>query len=176
VLLGSETRPVALLYAEKAGTWKLVHRLGSGRAWLTSVALSPDGEWALTGSKDGTGRLWSATSGEEIFGYSGEDSGIVRHVAFNPGGDRAVVVKDGWKRAAYLLAGLRPSPTRLALVSLGPGCCLREMAADGGALSTVFSRQSTACGGARPRPGDGGDEAGVPNLTRNSQSRSPKRC
>ena len=42
---------------------------------VSSVAFSPDGQWALTGSHDDTARLWDAATGEVLRTFRGhEDS------------------------------------------------------------------------------------------------------
>lgn len=50
-----------------------------------SVAFAPDGKYVLTGSDDGTARLWDATTGALVRTFSGHTS-IVRSVAFSPDG------------------------------------------------------------------------------------------
>jgi WD40 repeat protein/class 3 adenylate cyclase len=52
---------------------------------IYSVAFSPDGKYALTGSQDGTARLWDRQSGREIRQYAGHKGGISA-VAFSPDG------------------------------------------------------------------------------------------
>ncbi|MFO0905424.1 MAG: protein kinase [Pirellulales bacterium] len=52
---------------------------------LTSVSISQDGAWVLTGSEDSTVRLWNATTGREVARFRGHD-GPVYAVAFAPDG------------------------------------------------------------------------------------------
>ena len=52
------------------------------REWAYSVAFSPDGKQVLTGSDDGTARLWDAATGKEIRKFEGRrsDSGYFRRL------------------------------------------------------------------------------------------------
>lgn len=58
---------------------------------VTSVAVSPDGRTALTGSADYTLRLWDLQSGLELQRFTGH-SGWIFDVKFTPDGQRAVSV------------------------------------------------------------------------------------
>jgi WD40 repeat protein len=55
---------------------------------VTSVAFSPDGQLVLTGSWDGTAKLWDV-SGREIQSFRGHASGV-SSVAFSPDGQKVV--------------------------------------------------------------------------------------
>jgi WD40 repeat protein len=58
-------------------------------AAIHSVAFSPDGKLVLTGSGDGTARLWDAATGNEIRAFKGHE-GPVTSVAFSPDGGRVL--------------------------------------------------------------------------------------
>jgi len=52
------------------------HILRGHTDWLQSVAISPDGQYALTASLDGTARLWSIETGQEVHSFIGHTDGI----------------------------------------------------------------------------------------------------
>ena len=65
---------------------RLAAQLGhAGR--VNAVVYSPDGRWLLTGSNDGTARLWDAASGRELRSLKGYTSAVMS-VAFSPDGKR----------------------------------------------------------------------------------------
>ena len=62
---------------------------------VTCVAVSADGQRALSGSSDRTVRLWDVASGEELAAFAGPAS-LINGVAFAPNGRRfAAVEEDG---------------------------------------------------------------------------------
>jgi hypothetical protein len=65
-----------------------VRQLVGHKAAVTSVAFSPDGKQALTGSGDRTVRLWDVATGAEVLCLEGH-AGDVHSVAFAPDGRRA---------------------------------------------------------------------------------------
>src|ERR1017187_9037236 len=71
---------------------KLYLQLGHS-AGLNSVAFSPDGRWALTGSSDGTALVWDLATSQEIRRLVGH-SGGVNSVAFSPDGRWALTGSD----------------------------------------------------------------------------------
>ena len=58
-------------------------------ATVTSVAFSPDGRYALSGSWDKTMKLWEVSNGREIRTFQGH-SWTVTSVAFSPDGSYAL--------------------------------------------------------------------------------------
>src|ERR1017187_7127454 len=63
---------------------KLYLQLGHSNT-VMSVAFSPDGRWALTGSSDKTARVWEVATGKEVRRFDGH-SDSVTSVAFSPDG------------------------------------------------------------------------------------------
>ena len=59
-------------------------------AEVQSVAFSPDGQHIVSGSGDGTTRVWSATTGETLAGPFTGHTSSVRSVAFSPDGHHIV--------------------------------------------------------------------------------------
>src|SRR5208282_5306230 len=68
---------------EKPAVEKVLQLGHSGT--VRSVAFSPDGKTALSGSGDHTARLWDLATGREIRKFEGH-SGEVSSVAFSPDG------------------------------------------------------------------------------------------
>jgi len=70
---------------------RLMPQLGLGE--VTSVALSPDGRFVLTGGYDNTAQLWDIETGKELQRFAGHDEHVYS-VAFSPDG-RSVLTASG---------------------------------------------------------------------------------
>src|SRR5205823_9526905 len=72
--------------------------------WFSSATFSPDGQYILTGSHDGTARLWERASGQQLVSYAGHTD-CVNSVAFSSD-DQYVLTSSVdrttrlWKRAS----------------------------------------------------------------------------
>ncbi len=65
------------------------------RSAVTSVAFSPDGQRIVTGSEDGTAKVWDAVASREILALKGHN-GFVLSVAFSPDGQRILTGGGPW--------------------------------------------------------------------------------
>ena len=78
--VGAEDRSLLRIFAGHSGP-------------VNSVAFSPDGKLVLTGSDDGTARLWETGSGKQVGILKGH-SGLVSSVAFLPDGKLVLTGSD----------------------------------------------------------------------------------
>jgi len=86
VLCGGMTLPSLPSAAEDAP--QLVLPIGH-TSYVFSVAFSPDGKYALSGSEDKTLKLWEVATGGEVRAFAGHTD-YVRSVAFSPDGRYAL--------------------------------------------------------------------------------------
>jgi WD40 repeat protein len=78
-----------LTIAEEIWHGPLVPVLMGHEAWVSSVAVTPDGQYVVSGSKDRTVRLWDLATGQEVRRFTGHES-TVRSVAVTPDGKYVV--------------------------------------------------------------------------------------
>ncbi|MFH1746637.1 MAG: PKD domain-containing protein [Planctomycetota bacterium] len=84
----------AVLYNKLSG--EIIRRFTGHADRVSAVAYSPDGIFILTGSRDGTIRLYEAASGDLLRSPDGGISGAVTSLAFSPDGETYVYgVNDG---------------------------------------------------------------------------------
>jgi WD40 repeat protein/uncharacterized protein YecT (DUF1311 family) len=72
---------------------KFIPRVGH-TFWVSSVAFSPDGRYALSGSWDGSMKLWDVATGDEIRTFKESDDVSVYAVAISPDGHNALSGSD----------------------------------------------------------------------------------
>jgi len=70
-------------------TGKVVWKRKGHARWVSSVAITPDGRWAVSGGGDRTVRLWDIETGETLREFEGHE-GWVRSVAISPEGKRVL--------------------------------------------------------------------------------------
>ena len=68
---------------------RLIRSFTGHTGWVLSVAISPDGRTALSGSDDKTLKLWDLATGRELRTFTGH-SGRVKSVAISPDGRTAL--------------------------------------------------------------------------------------
>lgn len=61
---------------------------------VASADFSPDGQWVVTGSWDGTAKIWHADSGQSIRRLTGGHRGSVNSVCFSPNGQLILTAGD----------------------------------------------------------------------------------
>ncbi len=91
---------------------------------VTAVAFSPDGKTVLTGSEDGTARLWEAATGQPL-GVPLVHQGAVRSVAFSPDGALLLTAGDDhgarlWDTATGRLLFTLPHNDRVKMAVFSP--------------------------------------------------------
>jgi WD40 repeat protein len=91
-------------------------------SWVNSVAFSPDGRYALSGSLDATMKLWNVATGEEIRTFTGH-TWSVSSVAFSPDG-------------RYALSGSEDKDNTLKLWEVATGAEIRTFT---GHTESVYS-------------------------------------
>jgi WD40 repeat protein len=70
-------------------TGKELRRFEGHTGRVVSVVLSANGRQALTGSEDGTARLWDVDTGRELYRFDAQEH--VWAVAFSPDGRRVLL-------------------------------------------------------------------------------------
>jgi WD40 repeat protein len=92
-----------------AHTGETLLNLEGHTAEAMSIVFSPDGRYALSGSRDQTVRLWDVNTGEELAVFAGH-TGIVWKVAFSPDGLTGYSTSDDgslrvWDLSEYIGGG-----------------------------------------------------------------------
>ncbi len=80
--------------------------------WIVAVAFSPNGSRVVTGSRDGTARVWDAASGRLVAVLRGHRE-AVQSAAFSPDGSRVVTASDDRTARVWTLDTLPGEPETL---------------------------------------------------------------
>jgi WD40 repeat protein len=105
----------------------LIRTFKGHTAWVHSVALTPDGRWAVSGSWDCTLRVWDLQHGQSVRILEGH-TGWVNAVAVTPDGSRAIsAASDGTLRMWDLGTGqsvqtLKGHTDRVNAIVVTPDC------------------------------------------------------
>ena len=104
----------ALVWDASSGQRLLALKGHEKMVW--SARFSPDGRWIVTGSNDGTARIWDAASGQERSAFrsaaiTGADPGAVTAVAFSPDGQW--IVTGHWMKVAVIWDVASGQPLRV---------------------------------------------------------------
>lgn len=93
------------VYVWSCADWKLKHELKGHRSTTTTVAISPDGKWIASGSKDRAIRIWDAASGQESHRMLGHQD-VVDEITFSPDSKSLVSLsRDGTVRVWHVATG-----------------------------------------------------------------------
>jgi WD40 repeat protein len=88
-------------------------KLEGHTAAVTSVAFSPDGTRALTGSQDNTAKLWDATTGKEILSLPGHTQEVTS-VSFSPDGQNVLTSSRDGTAIIWLARDWRKNDAKVA--------------------------------------------------------------
>lgn len=89
LLLGLQGRGREHLHLVDAATGELIRPLVGHTDGVLTIAYSPDGTQAVTGSYDNTARLWDLATGEELHTFIGHSDRVLSAV-FSPDGARVL--------------------------------------------------------------------------------------
>ncbi|MFL6263862.1 MAG: TIR domain-containing protein [Thermoanaerobaculia bacterium] len=150
----------------------LEHKLAGHTHWVTSVAVSPDGKWVASGSRDNTVRIWDLEIGECRAILQGHTSEVTS-VAITPDGKRILSASDdksvrvwdassgrtlaeldGHKKAVWSVVALRDNARALSggfdrtlrLWDLASGKCLKIIEGGPASADQIFSTVVDAAG------------------------------
>jgi WD40 repeat protein len=90
---------------------------------VTSIALSPDGRFALSGSNDRAARLWDVATGKEVRRFPGESTAVTA-VAFSPDGRQILTGGDDGSLIVWDVATGQPSRILEEWQHAGPPSCI----------------------------------------------------
>jgi WD40 repeat protein len=106
---------------------------------IGSIAFTPDGHWIVTGSGDGTARVWSAASGLSVATLLGHGD-WVSSAGIDPAGTRIVTASDDGTARVWRFPAERPEVT----FHMKPGVYRADLSADGRRLAVLGRYDSAA--------------------------------
>ena len=121
-------------------TGVLLRSLRGHAGWVCALAFTPDGQWLVTSSRDGTARVWDVRTGAESDFARGRWPGVMI-MAFSPDGRRVAVSDPGNDG----IASRRPTPAddrRRPASIAGSVTQIRDLA-DGRVLATTQEPERT---------------------------------
>ena len=92
-MIKSKVRPQKFTVFDDVDSIKLLMTLGGHGDDVNSVAISPDGRYIVSGSRDRTVRIWDINSGDLLRTLGGHEWGGVNSVAISP--DSRYIVSGG---------------------------------------------------------------------------------
>ena len=131
VVVSPDGRTLIFNRREVIWQWDIANRrplgdpLTGSSAWITRLALAPDGKILASGDQDGGVRLWNLETGEQIAGPLSANAGTVYDLAFSAdgaalvwGGSNGTVVR--WDVAGQRLDGEPISVGAISTLAISP--------------------------------------------------------
>jgi WD40 repeat protein len=112
------------------------HTLDGHTNLISSIAFTPDGRWVVTGSGDGTARVWSVTTGDPAATLLGHDD-WVSAAAIDPDGRRIVTASDDGTARVWRFPVALPDATADGVGVFGGG----SLSADGREIVVLNGRR-----------------------------------
>jgi WD40 repeat protein len=123
--------------------------LSGHKDWINGLAFSPDGKLLVSGSNDGTVKLWDVKSGK-VKTLQSDYTTIVQSVAFSPDGSMLAAAE--WGKQDSSGSFVSTDPGAVTLWDVATGEVLYQLPEQGGAAwSVVFSKDGNVLAVANAR-------------------------